>query len=721
MALGRTIVIFGTKGGVGKTVVAVNLASCLSAVVEGPIALIDLDVLAVGDLTKMLRVNPKTAIADLVSQLGQAGNWKGVDLSRVVTPIGALHVLSATRNPRQATLLDAHHLDGLFAALRVKYPYVIIDGGKVFTDILAASLDQANLILLVLTPDIVALAQSKWALETIGSLLLPTTMPKAILNRAGSHGSVPIQDVRAALGCELIAEIPSDGRAVSLAMNQGIPLSVSHPRAKITDAFRQLAELLVSRPDLYVVQRPAPSDRPRPLLQTAQVWTNRLPAAQISAQEAPRDAVAQLKEKLHAQLLERLDLRKLDLSTLTDPRQMAALRQKTECLLADLLASAVGGVIPSYAERAQFVKEVADEALGLGPLEELLADPGITDILVNNKDQIYVERHGKLELTGKRFVSDEQVRTVIERIVAPLGRRIDEFSPMVDARLPDGSRVNAIIPPLSLQGPMLSIRKFARQRFSLEDLIRFGTLTPGMAEFLKACVLTRKNMIVSGGTGSGKTTFLNVLSAFIPSTERILTIEDAAELKLAQTHWARLESRPPNIEGTGAVTIRDLFRNVLRMRPDRILIGECRGAETLDMLQAMNTGHDGSLTTVHANSPRDVITRLDSMVLMSNIELPIRAIREMVASAVHILVHTARLSDGSRKITSISELVELVNGMDIVFHDLFVFRQTGVTSDGTVLGEFVPTGTLPTFFHELKVKGIELDESIFQATEAKTS
>jgi pilus assembly protein CpaF len=274
--------------------------------------------------------------------------------------------------------------------------------------------------------------------------------------------------------------------------------------------------------------------------------------------------------------------------------------------------------------------------------------------------------------------------------------------------------VNAIIPPLSIKGPVLSIRKFARIRYTLENLIGFGSLTPAMAQVIRACVLGRKNMIISGGTGSGKTTLLNVVSAFIPDGERILTIEDAAELKLAQTHWVSLEARPPNVEGKGQIAIRDLFRNALRMRPDRILIGECRGAETLDMLQAMNTGHDGSITTVHANSPRDVIARLDSMVLMSNVDLPIRAIREMVASAIHVVLHTARLSDGSRKITAISELVGLTNELELVFQDLFVFQQTGVEPDGTVNGQFLTTGKRPTFFDEVKVKGVELDEAVFQ-------
>jgi pilus assembly protein CpaF len=334
--------------------------------------------------------------------------------------------------------------------------------------------------------------------------------------------------------------------------------------------------------------------------------------------------------------------------------------------------------------------------------------------MVNNKDEIYIERYGKLETTNKKFISNEQVKTTIERIIAPIGRRIDESVPMVDARLVDGSRVNAIIPPLSLTGPTLTIRKFRKERLEVKDLISFNTLNSAMAEFIKACVISRKNMIVSGGTGSGKTTILNVLSSFIPNDERIITIEDAAELKLHQEHWVRLESRPPNIEGKGAITIRDIFRNTLRMRPDRIIIGECRGMESLDMLQAMNTGHDGSMTTIHANSTHDVLSRLDSMILMSGVDLPIRAIREMIASAIDIIVHTARLPDGTRKIIQVTELAGLKDELHIELKDVFIFNQTGVTEKGKVLGDFTATGYQPSFLDELKRRGITLPADIFK-------
>ncbi|RDV84061.1 CpaF family protein [Ammonifex thiophilus] len=370
-----------------------------------------------------------------------------------------------------------------------------------------------------------------------------------------------------------------------------------------------------------------------------------------------------------------------------------------------------GGSLPRF-EQQRLAEELVQEALGLGPITPFLEDPEISEIMVNGPHQVYVERKGKLELTPVTFRDDAHVLQIIERIVAPLGRRIDESVPMVDARLPDGSRVNAIIPPLSLNGPVLTIRKFSATPLTMEDLIRLGTLTPSMARFLEACVKARLNIVVSGGTGSGKTTLLNVLSSFIPPDERIITIEDAAELQLRQEHVVRLESRPPNIEGKGAVTIRDLVRNALRMRPDRIVVGEVRGGEALDMLQAMNTGHDGSLTTAHANSPRDLLSRLETMVLMAGMELPVRAIREQIASALDLIVHASRFKDGSRKVTHITE-VQGMEGDVIVLQDLFLFRQTGVGPDGKVLGEFVCTGIRPRCAERLAAAGVELDGRLF--------
>jgi pilus assembly protein CpaF len=364
--------------------------------------------------------------------------------------------------------------------------------------------------------------------------------------------------------------------------------------------------------------------------------------------------------------------------------------------------------------RQQIADDILDEVTGYGPIQPLLEDPTINEVMVNGPRSVYVERFGKIELTDRLFLDNAHVLRVIDRIVAPLGRRIDESSPMVDARLPDGSRVNAIIPPLAIKGPTVTIRKFAKVPYRVEDLVNFGTLTDFMAEFLRACVQARLNIMVSGGTGSGKTTTLNVLSSFIPHTERIVTIEDAAELQMQQAHVVTLESRPPNLEGQGEVAIRQLVRNSLRMRPDRIIVGECRGGEALDMLQAMNTGHDGSLSTAHTNSPRDTISRLETMTLMAGTELPAKAIREQIASALDLIVHQSRLRDGSRKVTHITE-VQGMEGDVVVLQDIFIFQQEGIDADGSILGRHRPTGLRPRCLDKLIEEGIPVPPTLFSS------
>ena len=434
-----------------------------------------------------------------------------------------------------------------------------------------------------------------------------------------------------------------------------------------------------------------------------------LPTTTTADSDPLRELRRSVQTQIQQELLKRMDMKRLTMQGIDREGLEDTAREKIRGIIDEVVAN---GKLPAGIDPDRLEEDIFNEAMRLGPLEELLADESVTEIMVNGPEKVYIERGGKLVLSDCQFSDDASVMAVIERIVAPLGRRIDESQPYVDARLADGSRVNAIIAPLALSGPTITIRKFAKKALTPEDFVRFGTWTPDAAKFMELCVRLRKNIIVAGGTGSGKTTLLNLLSGYIPENERIVTVEDAAELRLQQPHVVRLEARPPNIEGKGAVTIRDLVKNCLRMRPDRIIVGECRGGEALDMLQAMNTGHDGSLTTVHANSPRDVISRLETMVLMSGMELPSRAIREQIQSAVDIIIHESRMSDGSRKVTANTEVTGM-EGNQIVMQDIFAFNQTGIDANGKIVGRMKPTGAIPTWIDQVKARGIEVDMKMF--------
>ncbi len=419
-----------------------------------------------------------------------------------------------------------------------------------------------------------------------------------------------------------------------------------------------------------------------------------------------------IKKEMHDRLLEYLDLKKTVIRKTKDKLLMARVKSTLFQILRELSPD-----IPSWVDKESLVTDVYNETLGLGPLEEFIDDPEVSEIMVNSRDEIYIEKNGVLCRTDKMFISNNSIMAIIERIISPIGRRIDESSPLVDARLPDGSRVHIIIPPISLTGPIITIRKFLPTVLDMDDLIRLGSVSPKMVEFLRHCVLTRQNIVTSGKTSSGKTTLLNILSSFIPNDERIITIEDSAELQMRQEHVIRLESRPANIEGKGEISIRELFRNSLRMRPDRIIVGECRMGETLDMLQAMNTGHDGSLTTAHANSPMDLLTRLETMALMGNSTFPVSTVRRQIASAINVIVHLTRFVDGSRKVTQIAELTSYKNDQ-YTMQDIYRYKKTGMNrKTGMVEGYFETTGYIPKFVEKVIEEGYEFPKELFNPSD----
>jgi Flp pilus assembly CpaF family ATPase/MinD-like ATPase involved in chromosome partitioning or flagellar assembly len=695
----RLILVFGAKGGLGRSVVAGNLAVAIAKRTKRPTALWDLDWMGGGSLASYLDLDPPPGTwADVVRgamPIEQAIAAHPTGVSLLAAP-----PLSALVSPKAAQL-------GAIARHLAKAHEVVI-ADTTFPSLghegMVALFDMSSAVLLVVTPDITTLNASKAAIEQARSMRYPLEKIHLVLNRAGSVDEISAQDLVDHLERPVIAQVPSSG-AVIVSVNRGDPLVLKQPNHPVSAGILQLGarvlalpatnlaaaaqgvmERATPTPEPAAPQVPAAPSAPAPVVETMAVVPHVGPA--------PSEALTELKRELHRELVEALKRFNLSLEYLADPTRKSEIRSKVLDVAADILERMEDVPLKGRAERAAFLNAIADEAVGFGPLERYLADPGITEIMVNGHQAIYLERGGKLVRAPDTFTDERQLRVIIDRIVAPIGRRVDESSPMCDARLPDGSRVNVIVPPLSLTGSTVTIRKFPNYRLNIDDLVKYGSLNQDMAHFLRCSVLARLNLFISGGTGSGKTTLLNVLSGFIPPDERIVTIEDAAELKLHQEHVISLESRPPNLEGSGAIHIRDLVRNSLRMRPDRIIVGEVRGGEALDMLQAMNTGHDGSLATGHANSPRDALARLETMVMMAGVELPSRAIREQIASAIHVIVQISRLKDGSRKITRISEVTGM-EGEVIIMQDLFVFDQEGLDDRGRVVGSYRFTGLVP--------------------------
>ncbi len=722
MATSHVIAILGGKGGVGKSTFALNFAIATAIDTKGKVILVDHDPRACGDISMLLGLKPKRTILELGAHEGRVD--ANAMMSYVAPHPSGIHFMPSVLEAEQLLTLTPDHTGKAITHLKNFYNTIIVDLGSDLDPCSVRVLEQCSAIFVVTMPEILVLHHTRRVIERIQNLLFPMEMIKVVLNRFTPRNGISPQMVQNNLKKQVLAVLPEDEVTAIQCMTKAQSFIVAAPRTEVTKAYFTLVRTVTESKILdKLAELKKPSDaaakfgaaKAGPLgakkdTAPSQVVYDR---SQLR-DEKPADQWSGLKQRIHKQLIETMDLKKVDTEVGNDPKKKAVLREKTKTVVVELLDKEEHPY-RSRDEIQRLVKEILDEALELGPIQDLLADDSVSEIMVNRKDQIFVERSGKLVLSGATFSGNQQLLGVIERIVSPLGRRIDEKTPYVDARLPDGSRVHAIIPPLSIQGPMLTIRKFAKNRLTYKDLVKYGSMTEEMADFLRACIEARLNCIISGGTGSGKTTLLNVLAAFIPPNERILTVEDAAELQLPQEHWGRLETRPANIEGKGEVSIRELVRNTLRMRPDRIVVGECRAGEALDMLQAMNTGHDGSMTTVHSNTPRDCIARLETLVMMAGMDLPAKAIREQIASAVNLVIQQSRLSDGSRKVTSITEIVGM-QGDVVTMQEIFGFRKTGMDKNRKVIGKYVATGFIPKFIDELEQQGIKIPRGIFSVS-----
>ncbi|MBN1898369.1 MAG: Flp pilus assembly complex ATPase component TadA [Spirochaetes bacterium] len=706
---GRIISIYSPKGGSGVTVTSVNLATGLCMNTQKNVLLLSIEDFYTKDLVALFDINFKYYLSSLnmgkLSEKTLPGYMNDYSIGKK-----KLSIMPFAEDHNDIGKIQVVNLGRFLDIAKKVFDYIIIGNPSVLNESVKTAFDFSDVVFLTTLPEIPSMINMKEALALFKENLYPNELFKVIVNQQNIKNALKAEEVKEALGLDIFYQLPFDPENVIDSLQVGKPVIELHPKSAFAQEITKLAQIIEKgkgegKTKIFAIITDVMKKRRKERIQTE--------AGAAEKEKEPKKAKGEdlnilynnVKQNIHKKLVTEI---KLDLN-MAKSKLETETRKIIDQLLAEEKESPRDRVI-----REKLVSEILDEALGLGPLEPLLKNPDITEIMVINKDETYVEKKGKLQLADIKFLSDKQLLKFIERIVTPLGRRIDDSSPYVDARLLDGSRVHAIIPPLALKGPTLTIRKFFKEKLKPDDLIRFGSASGQMLEFLNWSVLIRKNIVISGGTGSGKTTLLNILSGFIPEDERIITVEDSAELQLQQPHVVRLESRPPSIEGTGAVTIRDLVRNTLRMRPDRIVVGECRGGEALDMLQAMNTGHDGSLTTVHSNSPRDCIRRLETLCLMAGMELPSKAIREQIGSAIDLIVQIGRLSDGSRKMLSVSEVTGM-EGDVVTLQELFCFRQTGLDQNKKVKGVFSSTGIVPSFMEELKAKGIKVDMKIFHS------
>jgi len=675
------VALVNAKGGSGATTIALEVARAMRrggtkvAVVDGDLSG-RRNVAVLLDAVRAFDAERSTAVYSIIQREG-------------------LTAVELTDSLDNSFMLRAEDVEAVADRIEPDHQVVLLDAPTPFSAPLRPLISRASRYVVVLEPNLLGTAAGRSLIGDLAKFGVPLARIMLVTNLRAGKPEISARELERALGATVIAEIPVRGDR-----NYGRVIEALGKTFATIQAEQPLAALRPKGPPTRGPVVPSSG-----LGSASPVISPNGFTTEARVRVASDDQRERLKLDIHEQVTKRIDVVAASRAH-TDGQKIAELRSQINDVTQQVLVERADRISPE--ERAELQQEIIDELLGLGPLEDLMRDPAVSEIMVNGPDMIYVERSGKLSLSEKRFNDERHLRTIIERIIAPLGRRIDESSPMVDARLPDGSRVNAIIEPLSLNGSTLTIRRFGTRRLTMDDLLRFGSVSPECVGLLKAMVEARLNVVVSGGTGSGKTTFLNILSGFIPNTERIVTIEDAAELALNQQHVVRLESRPANLEGRGSIGIRDLVRNALRMRPDRIVVGECRGGEALDMLQAMNTGHDGSLTTLHANTPRDALSRLETLVLMAGFDLPVRAIREQIASAVDAVVQVARMRDGSRKITSIAELVGM-EGDVVTMQELVKYAQRGIDKDGKVVGEFQYTGVQPHYLERFDEAGVQFD------------
>ncbi|MEW6011958.1 MAG: ATPase, T2SS/T4P/T4SS family [Elusimicrobiota bacterium] len=724
----KIITFTGPKEGVGKTAVTINTAIAYAHLENRNVIIIPMDHLSRYEHDKMLGLSNVPSVVDILRILGRESITSAGMLLKGKIPFSnwGVGVLPLAKKRQDLLKLSPDIINGLLSKLSQNFD-IFIDVDPYYP-MQFFSFDISDLVFWVTNANANSLNATANIFRDINEMHFPLSRFEMIVNLYDMPGSLSPKDVEKffkQMGKDVLAFMPWEDELPAM-FNQNKVLIAENPNSQWIKILKIIISKII---ELQPVEKSWSNSSSqaefshgsdllwKPLERSGDIFGS--PSTQTQVKQQSQVALPEwweeLKMKVHKDVVTVLETERIKISD--DPTQNQEVRKKVDSIINSLLQKETQYPL-TREQRSRFISELIDEILGLGPLEEIMRDSSVTEIMVNSPDKVYIEKSGKLIKTKYRFRDEEQIIQVIKRIVAPLGRRIDESVPLVDARLKDGSRVNAIIPPLAVSGPTLTIRRFSSKPFTDKDLISKGSISADMVEFIKLCVLLRKDIIIAGGTGTGKTTFLNMCSSYIPEDERIITVEDTAELKLQQDHWVRLESRPPSIEGKGEVTIRDLVKNCLRMRPDRIVVGEVRGAEALDMLQAMNTGHEGSLATIHANSPRDALTRLEAMCLMAGADLPIWALREMISSAVHMIVQLTRFSDGTRKVTSITE----ITGRDenkILTHEIFKYVQTGVDENGKVHGYFTATGEPPKFYPDFKTHGMDVPIEMFWTEEQK--